>query len=152
MTMWLDAILAYLHYIAIFTLVAFLVVQLVLVKRPLDAATVRLLGRLDIGYFVGAMAVLVTGFLRAIYGAKGPDFYFDAWPVYVKIGLFLAIGIISIKPTLTFIQWRRELDHDPAWRVPADQQGKIRRLVLIEIHLAALIPVFAVIMSRGLGR
>jgi putative membrane protein len=150
--MWLDAILAYLHYISIFVLVAFLVVQLILVKRPLDAATIRLLGRLDIGYFAGAMAVLVTGFLRAVYGAKGPDFYFDSWPIYVKIALFLAIGLISIKPTLAFIQWRRALDHDPAWRVPADEQRRIRRLILIEVHLAALIPVFAVIMSRGIGR
>jgi putative membrane protein len=70
----------------------------------------------------------------------------------VKIGLFLAIGILSIKPTLTFIQWRRMLDHDPAWTVPPGEQRKIRRLVMIEAHLAALIPVFAVIMSRGIGR
>jgi putative membrane protein len=150
--MWLDAILAYLHYISIFVLFAFLVVQMILVKRALDAATIRLLGRLDIGYFAGAMAVLVTGFLRAVYGAKGPDFYFNSWPIYVKIALFLAIGLISIKPTLAFIQWRRALDHDPSWRVPADEQRRIRRLIVIEVHLAALIPVFAVIMSRGLGR
>src|ERR1700682_2625856 len=129
--MWLDAILAYLHYISIFVLVAFLVVQLILVKRPLDAATIRLLGRLDIGYFAGATAVLVTGFLRAVYGAKGPDFYFDSWPIYVKLALFLPIGLISIKPTLAFIQWRRALDHDPSWQVPADEQRRIRRLILI---------------------
>ena len=150
--MWLDAALAYLHYVAIFTLVTFLVVPLILVRRPLDAAAVRLLPRVDVGYFVGAIAVLITGFLRAVYGAKGPDFYFNSWPIYVKIGLFLAVGIISIKPTLTFIQWRRELDHDPAWQVPADEQRKIRRLILIEVHLAALIPLFAVIMSRALLR
>ena len=150
--MWLDAILAYLHYLSIFMLFGFLLVQAIFVGRPLDAATIRFLGRLDIGYFGAAAAALVTGFLRAIYGAKGPDFYFDAWPIYVKIGLFLAIGMISIKPTLTFIQWRRMLDHDPAWKVPPEEQRKIRRLVMIEAHLAVLIPVFAVIMARGLGR
>lgn len=150
--MWLDAFLAYLHYLAIFLLFAFLSVQLILVKRALDAATIRLLGRLDIGYFGAAIAALITGFLRAVYGAKGPEFYFNAWPVYAKIGLLLAVGIISIKPTLTFIQWRRALDHDPAWQVPGEEQRRIRRLVSIEVHLAALIPVLAVIMSRGLAR
>ena len=90
--------------------------------------------------------------LRAIYGAKGPDFYFNAWPVYAKVGLFLLVGMISIRPTLTFIQWRRALDHDPAWQVAGDEQHRIRRLVSIEVHLAALIPVLAVIMSRGLAR
>jgi uncharacterized membrane protein len=28
----------------------------------------------------------------------------------------------------------------------------MRRIVMIELHLAALIPVFAVIMARGIGR
>lgn len=150
--MWLDAVLSYLHYVAIFTLFAFLTVQAVLIRRPLDVATVRLLGRMDQWAGGGALATLATGFLRAIYGAKGPDFYFDAWPIYVKIGLFLAVGMISIKPTLTYIQWKRQYDHDAAWRVPEDEHRKIRRLVMIEVHLAALIPIVAVIMSRGLGR
>jgi putative membrane protein len=151
MTMWLDAALAYLHYIAIFVLFSFMVSQAVLVKRALDREAVRFLGRMDLWYFGAAGAVLATGFLRAIYGAKGPDFYFNAWPVYAKIALFVAVGVLSVKPTLTFVQWRRAFDHDPAYRVPEDEQRRIRRIVMIEIHLAALIPVFAVIMSRGLG-
>jgi putative membrane protein len=150
--MWLDAILAYLHYIAILMLFAFLSVQLVLIRRSLDGATIRLLGRLDLIYAGSSVAVLVTGLLRAIYGAKGPDFYFNAWPVYAKIGLFLAVGIVSIKPTLVFIQWKRALDHDPAWQVPTEEHRRIRRLITIEVHLATLIPLIAVIMSRGLLR
>jgi uncharacterized membrane protein len=47
---------------------------------------------------------------------------------------------------------RRMLDRDPAWTVPADEQRKMRRLVMVQLHLVALIPVFAVIMARGLGR
>jgi putative membrane protein len=150
--MWLDATLAYLHYIAIFLLFAFLTVQAVLVRGSLDERTVRLLGRMDIWYFGSAIAVLATGFLRATLGAKGADFYFSAWPIYVKIGLFVAVGVISVMPTLTFIRWRRYFDKDSAWKVPADEQKNTRRLVMIEVHLAALIPVFAVIMARGLGR
>jgi putative membrane protein len=151
MGMWLDAVLAYLHYAAIFTLFSFLTAQAVLIRRPLDAGMIRLLGRTDLWFGGSAGLVLATGFLRAIYGAKGPDFYFDAWPVYVKVGLFLAVGVISIKPTLTYIQWRRALAHDAAWQVPVEEQRRTRRLIMIEVHLAALIPVFAVIMARGLG-
>ena len=150
--MWTDALLAYLHFLSIFLLFAFLTVQAVLIKRALDAATIRLLGRMDIWYFASAMAVLATGFLRAVFGAKGPDFYFSGWPIYVKIAMFLAVGIISVTPTLAFIRWRRMLDHDAAWKVPEGEQKKMRRLVMIEVHIAALIPIFAVIMSRGLAR
>jgi len=53
---------------------------------------------------------------------------------------------------MRFIQWRRMLEHDAAWRVPPEEQRGMRRLVMIEVHLAALIPLVAVIMARGLGR
>ena len=149
--MWLDATLAYLHYISIFILFAFLTVQLVFIREPLDERLVRRLGRIDIAYFASAIAVLVTGFLRATLGAKGADFYFGYWPIYVKLALFLAVGVISVKPTLTFIRWKRMYEKDPSWRVSADEQAMMRRLISIEVHIVALIPLVAVIMARGLG-
>ena len=148
----LDAILAYLHFTAIFLLFAFLTVETVMMRGALDAASVRLLGRVDIWYFSSAIAALATGFSRAIFGAKGPDFYFSAWPIYVKIGLFVAVGSISVLPTLEFIRWRRALDHDAAYQVAPADRARIRRLIMIEVHLAALIPLVAVFMSRGFGR
>jgi putative membrane protein len=150
--MWTDALLAYLHFIAIFVLFGFLSVEVMLVRGALDAAAIRLLGRTDLWYFGSAIAVLVTGFLRLVFGAKGPDFYLGGWPIYAKIALFLVIGVMSVTPTLMFIRWRRHLDHDPAWKVPDDERRRARRLVMVEIHLAALIPAIAVVMSRGLAR
>ncbi len=149
--MWIDAILAYLHFTAIFILFAFLSVEIVLIRGSLDATAVRLLGRVDLAYFGAAAAVLVTGFLRLVLGAKGPDFYLNSWPIYVKLALFLAVGIISVTPTLAFIRWRRALEHEAQWKVPDAERARMRRLIMIEVHLAALIPLIAVIMSRGLG-
>lgn len=150
--MWLDAILAYLHFSAILVLFAFLVAEIVLFRGPLDPWAIRLLGRLDLWYFGSALAVLATGIARMAFGAKGADFYLSSWPIYVKLGLFVAIGLISVAPTLRFIQWRRAVDHDPSWRVPDNERAKVRRILMIEVHLAALIPLVAVIMARGLGR
>ena len=147
----LDAVLAYLHFTAIFLLFSFLTTQVILFRAPLDARGIRLLGRVDIGYAISAVVTLATGMLRLGFGAKGADFHLNHWPVYAKVGLFIAVGLLSVKPTLEFIKWRRELDHDPAWQLPAAEQAKMRRIVMIEIHLAALIPVFAVMMARGLG-
>ena len=148
----LDAFLAYLHFTAIFVLFAFLAVQAFLVKGPLDARTIRLIGRSDLWYFGAAMAALLTGMLRLGLGAKGGDFYLQSWPIYVKIALFVLVGLTSIYPTLAYVRWRRALDHDPAWLPPAEEQKRIRKLVMAELHVAALIPIFAVIMARGLGR
>ena len=147
----LDAVLAYFHYIAIFMLFAYLVAESMIIRRPLDAATIRRLGKIDLIYGGIAVAVLVTGFLRLVYGAKGADFYLQSWPIYVKIGLFFLIAVISVIPTLAFVRWRRYLDHDPAWQVPPEEQRRMRRLITVELHLAGMIPVFAVVMSRGLA-
>ena len=149
--MWLDAVLAYLHFAAIFILFGYLIVEALMLKGTLDAAAIRRLGRIDMIYAGAAVAVLVTGFLRLVYGAKGPDFYLQSWPVYVKVGLFLLVGVISVTPTLAYVRWRRYLDHDAAWKVPEDEQRRMRRIVMIQLHIAGAIPVFAVIMSRGLA-
>src|SRR6187455_3125493 len=116
MTLWLDALLAYLHFTAIFLLFAFLTVEVMLIRGSLDATAIRLLGRVDAWYFGSAIAALVTGFLRLAAGAKGPDFYLSGWPIYVKLALFVAVGIVSLQPTRTFIRWRKAAD-DPSWKL-----------------------------------
>lgn len=149
--MYLDAALAYLHFTAIFLVFAFMTVEVVLMRGALDHAGVRLLGRVDLWYFGAAIGALVTGTLRLALGAKGADFYLSAWPIYVKLGLFVAVAVISVQPTVTFIRWRRAFERDPAFRVDDAERKRMRRYLMIEVHLAALIPAFAVIMSRGLG-
>ncbi|HET7402065.1 MAG TPA: DUF2214 family protein, partial [Usitatibacter sp.] len=120
--LWLDAVLAYLHFTAVFVLFAFLSIELVLLKGELGPAVIRQLGRMDLWYFGAAILVLVTGFSRLVFGAKGPEFYLGSWPVYVKIGLFVLVAVMSVVPTLRFILWRRMLDHDAGWRVPPGEQ------------------------------
>ena len=150
--MWLDAVLAYLHYAAAFTLFAFLTAQAMLLRAtPLDARLARLLGRADIWGASSAGLALITGFLRAGFGAKGGDFYFNAWPIYVKIGLFVVVGLMSIKPTLNYIRWRKAYEQDARFTVPAAEHAATRKIVMAEVHIGALIPIFAVIMARGLG-
>jgi len=68
--MWSDAILAYLHFAAIFTLLWFLAKEWTLLKAGVDALDVHRLARADVGYFLAAMAVLATGLGRALAGAK----------------------------------------------------------------------------------
>lgn len=152
--MWQDAILAYLHFIAIFMLFSFMVTEAMMMRGDLDLdlGAVRLLGRVDLWYLAAAIAVLATGILRLMFGAKGPDFYLSAWPIYAKIGLFALVGVISVGPTMRFVRWRRMLERDASWRVPDAERRSARRAIIVEMHIAALIPLVAVIMSRGLAR
>jgi putative membrane protein len=149
--MTLDAILAYLHFMAIFVLFAFLTAQAMFLRSVLDERGIRLVGRIDLWYFGAAMVALATGFARLGLGAKGADFYMSNWPFYAKLATFLLVAAISVVPTLSFVRWRQALAGDPAWRVPPAEQARMRKLVMVELHLGALIPVFAVMMARGLG-
>jgi len=150
--MWLDALLAYLHFSAVFALFAFLTVEVVVSRATLDAARIHLLARADLWYFGAAIVALATGAARILWGAKGWDFYAGQWAFHAKMALYVAVGVLSALPTRWLIRWRKAAQADGDYVVPEAQRRRMRRYVMLELHLAALIPVMAVIMSRGLGR
>ncbi|HEY6985595.1 MAG TPA: DUF2214 family protein [Rhodanobacteraceae bacterium] len=148
--MWTDAILAYLHFAAIFTLIWFLAKEWTLLRTGAANVDVERIALADAGFGIAAGAVLLTGALRAVYGAKGWAFYAHNPVFHVKVGLFVIVGLISIAPTLRFLRWRKTRRQDASFRVPDEEWRRVRRLVMIELHLVALIPLAAVIMARGL--
>jgi len=147
----LDALLAYLHFSALFLLVACLGAQLFLLRAQPGANVIPSLSRSDIGLLIAAVLVLATGLARVFFGIKGAGFYAGNPLLYVKLVLFLAIGLISIKPTLRYIRWGKSLAADAGFTPPAAEVASARRMVVLELHLLALIPLAAVFMARGMG-
>ena len=146
-----DALLAYFHYSAIFLLFAFLTVEAMLLRNPLDANTVRLLARVDLWYFAAAILALASGLMRWYWGLKGSSFY-SANPVFIaKVALVLAIGVLSLLPMQQYIRWAKALKADAQFAPPEPERRRARRLVMIELHIASLVPLLAVLMARGIG-
>ncbi len=146
-----DALLAYFHFASIFLLFAFLTVEAMLLRHPLYTARLRLVARVDAWYGASAVMVLASGVLRWFFGAKGSAFYNSNPVFHTKITLFVLVGLLSIKPTIQILRWSRELKQNAAFLPPVDAQKSVRRLVMVQIHLAALIPLLAVLMARGIG-
>src|SRR5947208_15072770 len=71
----MEPLVAYLHYLAIVLIAGFLVAEIAVCRPSLDAQQVRLLPRLDVVFFGGALLALATGLLRLFYYAKGVGFY-----------------------------------------------------------------------------
>jgi Predicted membrane protein len=145
-----DALLAWLHYLAIFVLIVALTAEAVLLRPGLGAATIRRLANYDRLYLVAALAVLATGGLRLSLGAKGMAFYLANPWFHAKIGLFVLIGLCSIPPTIAFLRWRRQAgaaDFSP----PDGEVTRARRWVMVETHLIVLLPLFAALMARGVS-
>jgi putative membrane protein len=147
-----DFLLAAVHHLIVFGIAAVLAAELALMRpAAMSPRTVRLLGRFDAAYGGLALAILVVGFARVWFGAKGPDFYLHNPMFWAKIGAFLVVGLVSVRPTLRMLAWQKALRLDAAF-VPAVQDiGALRRLLLVEIHVFALIPIFAAAMARGIG-
>jgi putative membrane protein len=146
-----EALLAYAHILAILTMVVFLTSEAVLCRPEwMNASVVGRLARVDRIYGIAAMAVLATGLARVFLGAKGTDWYWSNWLVYVKLGLFVAAALLSIAPTIRFIRWQRTLRATGA--LPgADEVRATRRLVMAQAHIIPLIPLAAVFLARGFG-
>lgn len=141
-----DLTLAILHHIAVFGLVATLAMEGFALRAPaIDPAR---LARLDAVFGATAVLVVAIGVSRVIWGGKGWAFY-EANPFFwAKIGLFAAIGLISILPTLAFFRWRRAAAGDPAFAPPADELKRARLWVGLEALLLVPLLACAAAMAR----
>ena len=149
--MTLEAILAYLHLLAILTLVVFIASEAALCRVEwINPAVVERLARVDMVYGIAALAVIATGVARTWWGMKGTAWYWTNPLLHLKLTLFVIVGVISIFPTMRYLRWRQALRTTGA--LPAEAEvRKTRKLVMIQAHLIALIPLVAVFLARGFG-
>lgn len=148
-----DFLLASVHHLLAFGLVAMLVTQSVLLGRTPDAPSLRRLSGVDMGLGLTATLLLAVGLARVFHGIKGADFYLHNPWFHAKLGAFVLAAALSLVPTLRFVRWRRAMKADPAWLPPPGEVAAMRRIVRIELLLIAVILVAAAGMARhgGLG-
>jgi putative membrane protein len=139
----MTALMAFLHHVAAFALVAALAVEFVLIKGELNATTARRLARADMIFGISAGVLLAVGLLRVFYFEKGAAYYFHSATFIAKLALFALIGLLSIYPTVKFISWRKGIAPSS---VPA-----IRRILHLELAGVVLILLFAALMADGIG-
>jgi putative membrane protein len=132
-----------------FTLVSAVAIEFMLIRQELTLSSARKLQATDRVLGIAAGALLVIGLLRVFYFEKGPDYYFHSHAFTAKFSIFVAIGLLSIIPTLEFLSWRKLLSDG---QVPAITAKK-RRLVTAVIHgellSIVIILLCAAIMARG---
>lgn len=147
-----DFVLASIHHLIVFGIAAVLAAELALMRpAAMSPQTVRLLGRFDAAYGLLALSILAAGFVRVWYGAKGADFYLHNPVFWAKIAAFGVVGLVSIRPTLRILAWQKAARADAAFVPAPEEVAHLRRLMLLEIHVFALIPIFAAAMARGIG-
>ena len=145
----MSTLFAFLHHVCAFTLVSAVAIEFMLIRQELTLWSARKLQATDRVLGIAAGALLVVGLLRVFYFEKGPDYYFHSHAFTAKFSIFVAIGLLSIIPTLEFLSWRKLLSDG---QVPAITAKK-RRLVTAVIHgellSIVIILLCAAIMARG---
>lgn len=146
-----DILLAMAHHLLVFSLAGVLAAELILSSRPPARGIVPVLAKLDAAYGMLAMGVLAAGALRVAYGAKGAAFFLSNPLFWAKVGVFALIGILSVGPTRRIFAWRREARANADFLPSLEEFARMRRVVLLEAALFALLPILAVLMARGVG-
>jgi putative membrane protein len=145
-----DLHLAIAHHLLIFILFGILVSELVLVRKGISGAGVTRVASIDLWYGIVAVLIVIAGFLRVSFGAKGWSYYSANSFFWAKLGVFVLIAVLSAWPTLKYIGWRKRFQ--TAGSAPDDAAiSSVRRVLWLETALFALLPAFAAAMARGYG-
>tara|TARA_Y100000589_G_scaffold22334_1_gene18598 strand:+ start:159 stop:647 length:489 start_codon:yes stop_codon:yes gene_type:complete len=145
-----SALVSYFHYLGIILCFGALMFERIILKINLSKKETISIIIADVIYGVAGLAILITGILRVKYYGQGGEFYTSNPIFWVKVSIYIAIGLISLYPTTTYILWAIPLN-----KLPVISENLVRRFKLIimtELAGFAVIPFFfATLMSRGIG-
>lgn len=146
-----PALFAFLHHVAAFTVAAVLVAELALFAPNLSDREVKRLARIDLLYGIAAAVVLAVGFARVMVFEKGTGYYFANGWFLTKLALFIAVGVLSIYPTVLFIRWSQRVKRGEPPAMLPNQVRAIRICLTLELACIAGILLAAALMARGIG-
>jgi putative membrane protein len=142
----LDLILALAHHLIVFSLFGIVFAEMIAVRQGMSATAAVRIASIDLWYGLLAGLILIVGFSRAHFAAKGWDYYSHNVFFWAKIGTFAVIGALSVPPTLTFLRWWRSAIS------PTDGEiARVRLFLHTELALFAPLLGFAAAMARGYG-
>jgi putative membrane protein len=149
--MYSSAVMAFLHHLAAFTVVAALAVEVAMFKPPLTPVQARRLQRTDLLFGLAAAAVLVIGALRVAYFEKPTVYYLHDVFFIAKLAAFLIAALISIYPTIIFLSWNAALKAGDAPQLSDERARRIRLCLMVELTAIVVILACAALMARGFG-
>ena len=146
-----SAFVAYIHYLGIILCFGALIFERITLKKNLSKNETIYIIIADLIYGIAGLAILITGILRVKYFGQGGDFYTSNPIFWIKVSLFIIVGLISLYPTTTYVLWAIPLSKN---KLPIISENLVKRFKLIivaELVGFAVIPFFATLMSRGIG-
>lgn len=145
-----DYAFAIAHHLLVFALAGIIAFEIATMRPEMTASDLRRIASVDLWYGIIAGAILIVGFSRATFAAKGWAYYSHNWMFWSKIGTFGLIGLLSIVPTMSILRWRKS-SLQPDFVIPPAEFRHARGHLLFEAALFPLLLIFAAGMARGYG-
>ena len=146
-----NSLMATLHHLSAFTLTACLVYEFIAFSKGLTVEEARRIQRVDLWYGISAGLLVAVGLLRVLYFEKGAAFYASNLMFWVKMALFVIVGLLSIYPTICYIKWNPILAENKSPVIPDAEYKNIRLLLSLEMIGLVLILFAAPAMARAIG-
>ena len=140
-----EIIIRYLHFVGIFSIASALFAEHILVKKEMSGPEIKKLAKIDLFYGIAAIVVLIVGLILWFWVGKPAVVYTKNFLFHIKLTLFLILGILSVYPSIFFIKNRKKKDT----RIIVPKS--VLLLIRIELFILFLIPLLAVLMSKGYG-
>ena len=146
-----SSLVAYVHYLGIILCFGALIFERIILKINLNKNETISIIIADVIYGIAGLAILITGILRVKYYGQGGEFYTSNPIFWVKVSLYILIGLISLYPTTTYILWAIPLSKNKLPIISENLVKRFKLIILTELVGFAVIPFFATLMSRGIG-
>tara|TARA_Y100001970_G_scaffold282835_1_gene396649 strand:- start:7273 stop:7758 length:486 start_codon:yes stop_codon:yes gene_type:complete len=146
-----SAFVAYIHYLSIVLCFGSLLFERLKVKVDLNRVEAISIVIADSVYGIAGLSLLVSGILRVKYFGNGSDFYIDNPIFWVKVSLYIFIGVLSLYPTFRYLLWVLPLRKNKLPDLSKDLVDRLQLITTIELIGFAVIPFFASLMARGIG-
>lgn len=147
----MAALFAWLHLVTTAIAAGMLLTEYWLCRRIPDRNLARLLGTVDLGYFLALIASLATGLARALYFGQDSAYYSDNRLFWLKITLFVAIGLVAVVPALQYVRWNREARSAPTFAPRIRDVERVRASIAFGLGLWLIVPLLATLIARGYG-
>ncbi|MCS5692772.1 DUF2214 family protein [Cyanobium sp. FGCU-6] len=146
-----SAAVAYVHYLSFMVCFGALVLERRLIRADPSREDATLMVITDVVYGIAALALLLSGIARVLHFGQGSAFYTENPLFWVKVGTYVAVGALSLYPTITYILWAIPLRKGELPQVSEALAGRLRWILNIELVGFAAIPFLATLMARGVG-
>ena len=146
----LRAIIAYIHYLSFMVCFGALVLERKILKTSPNREESISIVVIDIIYGLAALTLLISGIMRVLYFGQGTEFYTNNPLFWIKVALFIFVGVLSLYPTITYILWVVPLSKGDLPEVNSNLVDRLRKIINVELLGFALIPFFATLMARGI--